>query len=425
MNFLGQTPLHVAVCRPSRVKALLDAGHDINARDKNGITALMYAAAMNRPLAVAILIRRGADLFLRDHLEKYDFITYAAVRNNWSLVWSAVEVIESRDRGLLPRTFSRIISAPRPPLFLEKGRIWTQVFMVSVVSKMGMNVCFEDGRTLIHVVGLRPFAHMLIEHGFTAVNQQDHAGEHSLFAIAKFLDPQLFRLFLEKGADINLKNHKGHSVLRQVVDRLRLPREAEGQRLLDFLSMLLSNGVDVAAADNCACGCSSGGCLPISGLWLEVRAALEARVNNPFWIFEWLCMLKDHGKSAEAKSNALSVLRRVKFDEASLVHTCHARCAYGADVGSPLNEDTFWDISRVVELDKLNDEMGALEARMYNEIMTELMVHLKNLSMKKQEQISGKMDRAATPFQKENTTGQTTIVSIHAPSLLFRVTIAD
>jgi Ankyrin repeats (3 copies) len=425
MNFLGQTPLHIAVCRPSRLKALLDAGHDINARDKNGITALMYAAAMNPPLAVAILIRRGADLFLRDYLGKYDFITYAAVRNNWSLVWSAVEVIESRDRDLLLRTFSRIISAPRPPLLLKEGLIWIKVFMVSVVSKMDMNVCFEDGRTLIHVVGVPPFARLLIKHGFTALNQQDHAGEHCLFAIAKFLDPQLFRLFLEKGADINLKNHKGHSVLRQVVDRLSIPRKAEVQRLLDFLSMLLSNGADVTAADNCACGCTSGGCLPISGLQLEVQALLETRVNNPFWIFEWLCMLKDHGKLAEAKSNALSVLRRAKFDEASLVHTCLTCCSYGVDIGSHLNEDRFWDISRVVELDKLNDEMGAWEARTYDEITTELMVHLKNLSMKKQEQISGEMDRAATSFQKENTTGQTIIVSIHAPAPHFMVMIAD
>jgi hypothetical protein len=189
--------------------------------------------------------------------------------------------------------------------------------------------------------------------------------------------------------------------------------------------MLLSNGADVTAADNCACGCSSGGCLPISGLRLEVQAFLEDRINNPFWIFEWLCMLKDHGKLAEAKSNALSVLWRAKFDEASLVHTYHTCCGYGVDVGSHLNEDTFWDISRVVELDKLKDEMGAWETKTFDEITTELMVHLKNLSIKKQEQISGEMGRAATPFQKENTTSQTTIVSIHAPSPLFMVMVAD
>jgi ankyrin repeat protein len=374
VNFLGQTPLHIAIRSPSRLKALLDAGHDINVRDKNGITPLMYAAAENRPIAVSILIRRGADLFMHDYLENYDFITYAAVRNHWFLIWNAVEVIESRDPTLLLSAFSRIISVPRPPLFLEGGQAWTKLFMMSVLSKLrNLNVQFEDGRTMMHVVDLPQFAHLLIEHGFTALNEQDKEGEHSLFAITKFRDAQLAKRLIEKGANINLKNHKGHGVLSQFLKKLTAPREKEIKKILEYLDMLLINGADVVSTDNCTCACSSDGCLPISGLIFELQALFD-RLNNPCWVFEWLCLLEDRGKLVEAKTNALSVLRRAKFNQTNLVHTCC--CCLGGSTDHTLSEDRFWDISSVIGLDRLDDEMKFWETKDYDEIISELLVQL-------------------------------------------------
>jgi hypothetical protein len=414
INFLGQTPLHIAVCRPSRLKALLDAGHNIDASDKNGITPLMYAAAMNRRIAVSMLIRRGADLFLRDNLEGYDFFMYAAVRNNWFLIWDTVAMIESRDRSLLLRSFSRIISAPRPPLFQEEGRMWSKVLLISFMSKMrNLNFCLEDGRTLIHVVDLPHYARLLIEHDFNALNQQDQAGEHSLFAIVKFLDPLLFRLFFEKGADINLKNSEGHTVLSKIIDCLIHPRNENIKKVLDCLDIFLSNGADVTSTDNCACACSPGGCIPVSRLSLKVQAIFADNFNNPFWIFEWLSILVDHGKLAEAKANALSILRREKFAETSLAHTC---CHYGICIDTHLNEGRFWDVSMAIEADKLDDEMRAWEARAYDDIILELMMHLKNNSEihRKEEENPDGLTAAAGLHQNKNATGQTKKVSLHA-----------
>jgi ankyrin repeat protein len=372
VNFLGQTPLHIAIRSPSRLKALLDAGHDINVRDKNGITPLMYAAAINRPIAVSILIRRGADLFMHDYLENYDFITYAAVRNHWFLIWNAVGVIESRDPTLLLSAFSRIISVPRPPLFLKEGKTWTKLFMMSVISKLrDFNVRFEDGRTMMHVVDLPQYAHILIEHGFTALNEQDKEGEHSLFAVTKFLDVELAQRLIEKGANINLKNHKGHGVLSQFLKKLSIPREKESKKILEYLDMLLRNGADVVSTDNCSCGCTSGGCLPISGLSFKLQALLENRINNPCWVFEWLCLLEDCGKLVEAKTNALSVLRQAKFDQKNLVHIC---CCFEASTDHTLSEDRFWDISSVIKLDQLDDEMKVWETKEDDEIVSELIV---------------------------------------------------
>ncbi|KAK7414981.1 hypothetical protein QQX98_006214 [Neonectria punicea] len=73
MQDFGQTPL-LDVHYPSRLRFLLVCGHDVCVRDKNGITPLMYAAAMNLSEAVKILIEHDADLFSRENLENYDFI---------------------------------------------------------------------------------------------------------------------------------------------------------------------------------------------------------------------------------------------------------------------------------------------------------------------------------------------------------------
>jgi ankyrin repeat protein len=46
-NFLGQTPIHLAIYNLKLLLALVNAGHDLDAADNYGITPLMYAAAVN------------------------------------------------------------------------------------------------------------------------------------------------------------------------------------------------------------------------------------------------------------------------------------------------------------------------------------------------------------------------------------------
>lgn len=69
-NVAGIAPLVTAVTfdRESTVmmERLMDAGAAIDAPDDRGKTALMWAAAYNRPDAVALLLKRGANPTLRD-----------------------------------------------------------------------------------------------------------------------------------------------------------------------------------------------------------------------------------------------------------------------------------------------------------------------------------------------------------------------
>ncbi|CAM1509802.1 Fc.00g001370.m01.CDS01 [Cosmosporella sp. VM-42] len=382
VNFLGQSALHLAVRYPSRLAALLAASHDVSVHDKNGITPLMYAAAMNKTEAVTALIEHGADLFARDKLENYDFIMYAAVRDHWSLVWRAIDVIESRDSSLLPRVFPSIFTTPgiwrymaHDPTDLKTG--W-QSFWEKVASKFpNPNVWFDNGGTLMHFVDHPLIAVLFVRLGYNMFNHRNHLGEHSVFTIAKLLDASLFRLFIKKGADINQQNHEGKTVLHGLVDRLPNTRQPTTKKILDTLEVLLDNGADANVRDHCACDCSPGGCLPGSRISLKVIILFGTTVNNPFWAFVWLLLLEDRGLLAEAKDYALSVLRREYFEEAGLRHTC---CQSNELDEMDGREEQFWDIPdqlrRDERRDELDEKMRDWGARDYQDVKLGIATHL-------------------------------------------------
>ncbi|KAF5600496.1 hypothetical protein FPANT_2347 [Fusarium pseudoanthophilum] len=98
VNFLGQSTLHVGVYQPQRMAQLLAAGHPVDLCDKNGVTPVMYAAAMNIPDAVMMLIRNGADFF--GHREKaFTVLGLIASKGNWDLIWQIVDFAGEMDPG--------------------------------------------------------------------------------------------------------------------------------------------------------------------------------------------------------------------------------------------------------------------------------------------------------------------------------------
>ncbi|KAM5341453.1 hypothetical protein ACJ41O_014484 [Fusarium nematophilum] len=240
VNFLGQTPVHFAVLRPERLTMLLDAGHDASVGDKNDITPLMYASAMNLPEAVRILIDRGADLLVRDALENYDFVQYGVVRRNWSLIWQAIDLIEQKDSSLLLQVLSSLFTTMKTSYYLgydlDGLRDRWKTFWLKVLSKLPtINVCFNDGATLMNFIDHPYLAKALIKSGFNKFNQRNQLGEHCLFPITKFLDASLVRSFVEKGCDVNIKNNEGQTVLHQRPARQRSNRYCWRSLLLSLL----------------------------------------------------------------------------------------------------------------------------------------------------------------------------------------------
>ena len=62
----GQTALHFAAYKaePVTLKALIEAGADVNAQDSQGCTSLSFAAQQDNPMIVMELIKAGADVNL-------------------------------------------------------------------------------------------------------------------------------------------------------------------------------------------------------------------------------------------------------------------------------------------------------------------------------------------------------------------------
>ncbi|RAO70065.1 uncharacterized protein BHQ10_006077 [Talaromyces amestolkiae] len=93
-NFLGQTPLHLAVSNPHIFEMILDAGHDMDVTDRWGITPLMYAAAMGVSDVVQLLISKGANITTRATAYEMDFMYYASVRDQWDIIFESLSAIQ-------------------------------------------------------------------------------------------------------------------------------------------------------------------------------------------------------------------------------------------------------------------------------------------------------------------------------------------
>ncbi|KAJ4247177.1 hypothetical protein NW762_013316 [Fusarium torreyae] len=367
----------MAILEPSRMSALLVGGHNVDAQDKNGMTPLMYAAAMGLQEPVAILMSHGSNLFMKDSIpdQNYDFIRCAAAQQHWDLVWFSLNWVAMNEPCLLPRL--------SPSILAETGNICYShhdsksipngfiKFWSKLIPMLGdLNTLFDDGSTILHAIDQPDIARGLVNLGFNRFNQKDEAGEHPLFRIAQFRNSSLFQLFVEKGSDVNLRNNLGRTVLHDLVDGLSTMGSYQVKGLLEIMNILLDSGGAAAVQDNCTCECSSGGCMPGLHARFEIFRFGGMMINNGLWVFEWLHMLEEREGLLDAKDFALSILRKAYFEEAGLQHTC---CQSD---DATRDENMFWDIPKQLRFDELNERINYWGKKGYEEVKLQLMVHL-------------------------------------------------
>jgi ankyrin repeat protein len=161
---------------PEVIRALVQAGADVNARDKNGETVLMYAV-MGEDVnleVVKILVQAGADVNARD------------------------------ERGTTV-------------LMCANQGIATKEEVLDILLKAGadVNARDKDGATILMQVGHDGQIDILVKAG-ADVSAQDKEGTTALMRVVADINgetPTMVNLLLKAGADVNMRDKKGKTAL--------------------------------------------------------------------------------------------------------------------------------------------------------------------------------------------------------------------
>jgi ankyrin repeat protein len=159
-------------------KLLLDAGADINAKDKKGRTALQLASFFGNLDTVAVLLERGCDIESRD------------------------------DKGT-----TALMSAVRRDHEVE---ITIDVVTRLLQSKAAIEAVDPREQTALHhaaSVGKTPVVRHLLKGGAN-IEAKDGLGWTALHCASRRNNQSLVKLLLEKGADPKVQNNKGTAALQ-------------------------------------------------------------------------------------------------------------------------------------------------------------------------------------------------------------------
>jgi ankyrin repeat protein len=388
-NFLGQTPIHLAISDSRLLVALINAGHDLDATDNYGITPLMYAAAANQEECLIALLEAGANPNLRDTRYRRTFIQYAAIREHWNLILKTLRWIEAAAGKEIVESWAQyatILYYVVHPDYLKKREVSFQQLLAKCGSA---NFTFDyrdkelQNTSLLHYVRSVKDVEVLLEHGFTLVNHVNSTGQHALMSVAlDQREPDVVRRLLDAGAGINLKDNLHNTTLYYVLDKLQTAHENTSLTTMDILRILLANGADVLCRDNCRCPCSPNGCLPSALLKHSVcESFLSPRV--PVWSLEWLSLVLEHRGTNEAKTTLLLFIRKAKFDEMDMTHVCCSRDRDGflsrLFQKPPMSDENIDEIldeeSEFIEI--LENEMAQSSAKVYEMLLDDWLLQIK------------------------------------------------
>ena len=210
----GATALILAAPDPSKLKLLLDHGAKINARSKNGYSALMYTALYsNSTPALKLLLDRGATLNSDGALFHAYPAALATIAGNAEGV-----ILLHKAGGDVNAIYNCAGIQPAPPLILISTFGDVPVARALIESGASVNAADGDGLTALQWATLAnqvEMAKLLIEHD-ADVNHVDKHGMTPLLYAASvdFGDDAMIRLLLEHRASANAKSPEGLTALQ-------------------------------------------------------------------------------------------------------------------------------------------------------------------------------------------------------------------
>ncbi len=203
----------------SRLKELIQKEVDINAKDKDGMTALMKAARAGQVEMVKILINNGADV---NAVEKNGYPVLVVAE---SMPFpSQVEIIKLLlDKDAMANAKSK------------DG--WTALMEAAKGHSYLIKSLIEKGHKDVAMVPTE-FAKLLIEKGVD-VNAKYKSGGTALMIAAGNGQTETVRLLIEKGADVKVTDENGNTALMYSVTGFvsLAKRLSKKEELKDFVSI--------------------------------------------------------------------------------------------------------------------------------------------------------------------------------------------
>jgi len=409
-NFLGQTPIHLAIPNLRHLLALVESGHDVDATDNYGITPLMYAAGVNSEECLIALLEAGANPHLQDMRYGRTFMQYAAIRRHWNLIFRYLRWIEDVVGKEVAESWAKdavILYYVVCPNYTGEREISPQQLLAKCGS---LSFTFHDlhrdqeNNNLLHYVKSVQDIEVLLEYGLTSLNDVNSMGQHALIsAVIYGCEPAAVHRLLSAGAEVNAMDNLHHTALYYALDKLQTAFRDNIWIALDTVHILLANGADVLCRDHCRCPCSPSGCLTSGVLEHSIHERWFVE-EIPIWSLEWL-ILEQKGV-IEAKKILLLFIRKVKFDMMGMTHVCCHRRNSGTLSRMPFPEPAVLSDDNIDEiLDEesefvkiLENEMASSSTKAYETLLNEWILQFK-VSLEKFREEAMEYNKHTTPHR--------------------------
>lgn len=240
----NDSPLYQAIEKgdAATVEALLAKGADINAKDKNGGTPLLFATALGNKELTKLLLARGADATART--SSGESLLHNAALRGWTdiaelLLAKGADVNAAYDRFAGNKPPQKEALTPLHYAALMGNR---DVAALLLAKGAHVDALDETGETPLYTAaeaGKRDVAELLLAKGADA-NRRSQSTWSPLLVAAYEGHKDLVELLLAKGADINVKDKSGTTPLHLALS----------YRHKDVAELLVARGADVNARDN-------------------------------------------------------------------------------------------------------------------------------------------------------------------------------
>ena len=209
------------------VKKALDNGADVNAKDIDGWTALIWASENGHTKIVEMLLDKGADVNAISG-SSISALHFASNQGHIDIVKMLLDKGAKVDAKTNSRNTALIWAS-------EKGH--KEVVEMLLDKGADVNAKDNDGKTaliLASVNGDKEIVTMLLDKG-ADVNSKDDDGDTALILASLNGHKEIVTMLLKKGADVNTTDEEGETAL--IVASLKGHTE--------IVVMLLDNGADV------------------------------------------------------------------------------------------------------------------------------------------------------------------------------------